>query len=127
MYIHIHISAQYGYIYTPHKSKSTYFSQKVTRRKAHYRVHITCIKNWGGGEDYLNTVEKDPFLCLVISKSPSGLSTEIVSVVNKSSWHIKTADLASECQQMEIKRQRQQSLGFAIHLYLRKKKEANCY
>lgn len=48
---------------------------------------------------------------------------EIVLVVNKSSWHIETADLASECQQREIKRQRQQSLGFAIHLYLRKAKK----
>lgn len=56
----------------------------------------------------------------MINKSPSGLSTEIVLVV-KSSWHIETAELASECQQMEIKCQRQQSLGFAIHLYLRKK------
>lgn len=48
---------------------------------------------------------------------------EIVLVVNKSSWHIETAELASECQQMEIKRQRQQSLGFAIHLYLRREKK----
>lgn len=48
---------------------------------------------------------------------------EIVLVVNKSSWHIETAELASECQQKEIKRQRQQSLGFAIHLYLRREKK----
>lgn len=48
---------------------------------------------------------------------------EIVLVVNKSSWHIETAELASECQQKEIKRQRQQSLGLAIHLYLRREKK----
>lgn len=48
---------------------------------------------------------------------------EIVLVVNKSSWHIETAELASKCQQMEIKRKRQQSLGFAIHLYLRREKK----
>lgn len=59
----------------------------------------------------------------MINKSPSGLSTGIVLVVNKSSWHTETAELASECQQTEIKRQRQQSLGFAIHLYLRKEKK----
>lgn len=120
--IYIHISVQYGYGYMSHKSKSIYFSQ-VTRRKAHYRVHITCIKNRGRGRNYLSTVEKFPFWCLVINKSPSGLSMEIVLVVNKSSWRIETAELARECQQMKIKHQRQQSLGFAIHLYLRKGKK----
>lgn len=39
---------------------------------------------WGEG-NYLSTVGKDPFLCLVINKSPSGVSMEIVLVVNKSS------------------------------------------
>lgn len=114
-----------------HKSKSTYVSQNVNRRKAHYRVHITCIKKIGAGGGRITLAlskKKDPSLCLVINKSPSGLSTEIVLVANKSSWHVETAQLAGEGQQTGIKCQRQQSLGFAIHLYLRKrkKKEANC-
>lgn len=41
---------------------------------------------------------------------------EIVFVANKISWHIETEELASDRQKMEIKHQRQQSLGFAIHL-----------
>jgi len=72
----------------------------------------------GGGHGITLAVLKNiHFLCLVINKSPSGLSMEIVLVVYKSSWHTETAELANECQQTEIKRQRQQSLGFAIHLY----------
>ena len=90
VYIYIHISVQYGYICTSHKSKTTYCSQNVNRRKAHYSVHITCIKNRGTSRGVISTVlKKDPSLCLVINKSPSGLSTEIVSVANKSSWRIE--------------------------------------
>lgn len=80
-------------------------------------MHITCIKKWDGRKgNYLSTVEKDPFLCLVMNKNPSGLSMEIVFVANKISWHIETEELASDRQKMEVKHQRQQSLGFAIHL-----------
>ena len=84
VYIYIHISVQYGYICTSHKSKTTYCSQNVNRRKAHYSVHITCIKNRGTSRGVISTLlKKDPSLCLVINKSPSGLSTEIVSLANK--------------------------------------------
>lgn len=65
VYIYIHISVQYGYICTSHKSKTTYCSQNVNKEESTLQCAHHMHKKQGheqGGN--LNIVEKRPFFVL---------------------------------------------------------------